>query len=151
MGRPILWNKNLWNLCVSAGWIYKLSVVYIFFEWTIDIHVILYFVCKIIRLVCFFFTFVVPFLCVIHRSHAIYTAVSGTFRYSSNFLPFLLFIKFSHVDLLYLETFYFWSNFVLHVYILYICCICLFVIYSKNKWPILPLLWVAYLYEGRLA
>ena len=93
MGRPILWNKNLWNLCVSAGWIYKLSVVYIFFEWTIDIHVILYFVCKIIRLV--FFSFVVPFLCVIHRSHAIYTAVSGTFRYSSNFLPFLLFIKFS--------------------------------------------------------
>ena len=35
---------------------------------------ILYFVCKVIRWV--YLTFVVPFCCVTHRSHAIYTAVS---------------------------------------------------------------------------
>ena len=35
---------------------------------------ILYFVCKVIRFFCY--TCVVPFCCVTHRSHAIYTAVS---------------------------------------------------------------------------
>ena len=53
---------------------YKSSVVLVYLNGQLIIHVILYFVCKVIRWV--FLTFVVPFCCVTHRSHAIYTAVS---------------------------------------------------------------------------
>ena len=46
--RPIIWNKNLRSLCVSAGWMYKLSVVYLyFFNGQLIIQMILYFVWKV--------------------------------------------------------------------------------------------------------
>ena len=45
--RPIIWNKNLRSLCVSAGWLYNLSVyIYIFFNGQLIMHMILYFLCK---------------------------------------------------------------------------------------------------------
>ena len=64
------------SLCVSAGWMYKLSVVYNFFNGQLIIHMILHFVCKVIRWV--FLTFDIPFCCVhvTNRSYAIYTSVS---------------------------------------------------------------------------
>ena len=43
--RPILWNKNLRSLCVSAGWMYKLSVLYLYFlmdNWLYKWYFILY-------------------------------------------------------------------------------------------------------------
>ena len=79
LSRPILWNKNFRSLCVSAGWMYKLSIVYLYlFNEHLIIHMILYYVdytydtllCKVIRC----FTFVIPFCCVSHRSHAIYSS-----------------------------------------------------------------------------
>ena len=73
--RPILWNKNLRSLCVSAGWMYILSVC-IFLNGQLIIHMML-------SNAVYFKTFVVPLCCVTHMSHGIYTAVSGWRKYIS--------------------------------------------------------------------
>ena len=47
--RPIILNKNLRSLCVSAGWMYNLSVYIYIFNGLLIMHTILYFLCKEIR------------------------------------------------------------------------------------------------------
>ena len=77
---------------------YELSVVYIFFNGQLTIHMILYFVCKVNR--CFFnINFAVPFCCVTHRSHAIYTAVSRYVVISFFETPLNLTISFVYIFL----------------------------------------------------
>ena len=72
--RPIIWNKNLRRLCVSAGWMYNLRVYIYNFNGQLIMHMILYFLCTE-NSVGFFLTFVVPLCCVTHVTCFLYRSL----------------------------------------------------------------------------
>ena len=82
--RPIIWNKNLRSLCVSAGWMYNLRIyIYIFLmdNWLCTWYFIFY-----VKKFGGFFNICFSFM--LCNTHAIYTAVSVWPIYRYNVISF---------------------------------------------------------------